>query len=160
MFDHGRQRELHVDNAMAVADTGPAGFRVEPNRLTEERTLLVSSPHFMLEKFELSPNSAWHLEADRETWLLVLDGDARTGSFGVVTGDAVFLETDRVDIDAGPAGLTGLLAYTRVGVAPDLQRRLGQSDASDTRRTHEAALQASLTQARTEPPRICTETVQ
>ena len=44
LFDHGRQRELHIESAIAVADAGPADFRVQPNRLTDERTLLVSSP--------------------------------------------------------------------------------------------------------------------
>ena len=150
MFDHGRQRELHTESAVAVADTGPAGFRVPPSRLSNERTLLVSSPHFVLEKFDLPPHSAWYLGADRETWLLVLGGGAQTGSFGVVTGDAVFLESDRVDIDAGSNGLAGLLAYTGIGLAPDLQRRLGEPDA---RWSHEVALPASLTQARAEPAR-------
>jgi mannose-6-phosphate isomerase len=35
LFDHGRQRELHIENAIAVADSGPAKFRVMPARLTE-----------------------------------------------------------------------------------------------------------------------------
>ena len=131
LFDHGRQRELHIENAMAVADTGPADFLVQPNRLTNERTLLVSSPHFVLEKIDLPPNSAWCLEADRETWLLVLGGGARTGSFGVATGDAVFVQSDRVDIHAGTIGMVGLVAYTGVGLAPDLLRRLDQSDARE-----------------------------
>ena len=83
----------------------------------------------------------------------MLGGGAQTGSFGVVTGDAVFLETDRVDIDAGSNGLAGLLAYTGIGLAPDLQRRLGEPDASDARWSHEVALPAALTQARAEPAR-------
>jgi mannose-6-phosphate isomerase len=160
MFDHGRQRELHVQNAVAVADTGPAGFRVPSSRLTNERTLLVSNPLFVLEKLDLPPNSSWYLGADRETWLLVLGGGARTGSFGVAAGDAVFLESDRVDIDVGSAGLAGLLAYTGIGLAPDLQRRLGQPDASEAGWTHEVALPASLTQAMAEPARGCIGTIQ
>ena len=160
MFDHGRQRELHIENAVAVADTGPAGFQVPVSRLTNERTLLVSSPHFVLEKLDLPPNSSWYLRADRETWLLVLGGGARTGSFGVVAGDAVFLESDRVDIDVGSAGLACLLAYTGLGLPPDLQRRLGQPDAGDARSTHEMPLPVSLIQARMEPTRGCIESIQ
>jgi mannose-6-phosphate isomerase len=160
MFDHGRQRELHVQNAVAVADTGPAGLQVRPSRLTDERTLLVSNPHFVLEKFDLPPNSSWYLGADRETWLLVLGGSARTGSFSVVAGDAIFLELDRVDIDVGSAGLAGLLAYTGMSLTPDLQRRLGQADASDAGWIGEVPLPVSLTQARTEPTRGCIEAIQ
>ena len=65
LFDHGRQRELHVESAIAVADAGPADFQVQPSRLTDERTLLVSSPHFVFERIDLAPNSAWRLEAER-----------------------------------------------------------------------------------------------
>jgi mannose-6-phosphate isomerase len=147
MFDHGRQRELHIENAMAVANAGPADLQVPPNRLTNERTILVSSPHFMFEKFDLPRNSAWRLKAARETWLLVLGGGARTGSFDVATGDAVFMQADHVNIDTGATGLVGLLAYTGIGPIPDLLQCLGQPDVKDTRRAHEVRLRTSLRQA-------------
>ena len=124
LFDYGRLRELHIESAVAVAITGPADFQVRPNRLTSERSLLVSSPHFMFEKIDLPPNSAWHLSVDRETWVLVVGGCARIETFDVATGDAVFADSDCVDIHAGAAGLVGLLAYTGPGVIPDLLRHL------------------------------------
>ena len=62
---------------LAVANAGPAHFQIRPNRLTDQRTLLVSGPHFVLERIDLAPNSTWCLEAKRETWLLVLSGGAR-----------------------------------------------------------------------------------
>ena len=151
LFDHGRQRELHIENAMAVANTGPADFQVQPNRLTDERTLLVSSPHFVFERIDLPPNSAWCLEADRETWLLVLSGGARTGSFDVAMGDAVFAQSDRVNIHAGTIGMVGLVAYTGGGQAPHLLQRLEQSGAMDAGRPQEAQVPTSLTRAKTIP---------
>jgi mannose-6-phosphate isomerase len=160
LFDHGRQRELHIESAMAVANTGPADFPVQPHRLTDERTLLVSSPHFVFEKIDLPANSAWCLEADRETWLLVLSGGARTGSFDVAPGDAVFAQLDRVNIHAGTVGLVGLLAYTGVGPVPDLLQRLGQSDARDARRPHEVQLPTPLTGAKAAPSDGCMEITQ
>src|SRR5215212_3561241 len=57
LFDHGRGRELHIENAIAVSDTGPAGLSVPPNRLTETRTLLTSNPYFTFERIDLSPGS-------------------------------------------------------------------------------------------------------
>ena len=36
LFDHGRGRELHIENAIAVADAGPADFHVTPTRLTDD----------------------------------------------------------------------------------------------------------------------------
>jgi mannose-6-phosphate isomerase len=112
LFDHGRGRELHIDNAIAVADAGPAGIQVAPSRAGEGRMLLASNALFTFEKIDLAPNSAWCLEAKRETWLLVVSGSARTDSFDVAMGDAVFAQSDRVNIRVGTAGLSGLLAYT------------------------------------------------
>ena len=81
LFDHGRQRDLHIESAVAVANAGPAHFQVQPDRLTNERRLLVSSPHFVFERIELAPNSAWYMATERETWLLVISGGARAGPF-------------------------------------------------------------------------------
>ena len=36
LFDHGRGRELHIEDALAVADAGPADFLVTPTRLTDD----------------------------------------------------------------------------------------------------------------------------
>src|SRR5271170_8333110 len=101
LFDPGRRRELHVENAIVVADAGPADFQIPPSQLTAERRLLVSSPHFVFERIDLAPNSSWCLDADRETWLLVLSGSVIAGSFDVATGDALFAQSERVDIRAG-----------------------------------------------------------
>ncbi len=131
LFDHGRQRELHVESAIAVADAGPAHLRVRPNRFTDQRALLISNPHFVLEKIDLAPNSNWCLEAQRETWLLVLKGRAVAGSLDVAGGDAVFAQSDRVEIHAGASGLVGLVAYTGVGPVPHLLRRLARTGAID-----------------------------
>ena len=52
MFDFGRKRELHVANAIAVADRRAAVAGLKPKRLTDERTLLVCDPHFAFERIE------------------------------------------------------------------------------------------------------------
>src|SRR5215208_3559744 len=67
LFDHGRGRELHIDNAVAVADAGPAEIQVAPSRLGDGRILLASNALFTFEKIDLAPNSAWCLEAKQET---------------------------------------------------------------------------------------------
>jgi len=112
LFDHGRGRELHIESALAVADAGPADFLVTPTRLTDARTLLLSNSYFTFERIDLTPNSTWRLEAEHETWLLVVSGRARAASFDVTTGDAIFAQSDRVTIHAGRNGLIGLVAYT------------------------------------------------
>jgi len=145
LFDHGRQRELHIESALAVADAGPAHFQIRPNRLTDERTLLVSGPHFALERIDLAPDSSWCLEAKRETWLLVLSGGAAAGSFDVATADAVFAQSDRVDIHAGAKGMVALAAYTGVGPVSHLLRRLAPSAATDARQSQKVQMPTPLT---------------
>lgn len=112
LFDHGRGRELHIEGALAVADAGPADFLVTPTRLTDARTLLVSNSYFTFERIDLRPNSTWRLEAEHETWLLVVSGSARAASLDVATGDAIFAQADQVTMHAGRNGLIGLVAYT------------------------------------------------
>jgi mannose-6-phosphate isomerase len=130
LYDHGRQRELHIEEAIAVADVGPAKLRVTPTRLTDARTLLISNPHFIFERIELAPHSEWRLAAKQETWLLVVDGGARTGSFDVARGDAIFACADRADIHAGGTGMVGLAAYKGVGADPDLLQPRGSTAVS------------------------------
>jgi mannose-6-phosphate isomerase len=124
LFDHGRQRELHIDSAVAVANAGPAASQTLPDRLTNERTFLVSSPHFVLERINLAPNAPWRLEAERETWLLALDGGARVGDIELGIGDAVFAQSDWVDIHAGPTGMVCLAAYTGGDIVANLLERV------------------------------------
>jgi len=119
LFDHGRGRELHIENAIAVADAGPNISRVITRRLTENRTLLTSNAHFTFERIDLAPNSSWSVDAKRETWLLAVSGSACIGSFELMIGDAAFAQSDRVDIRAGTRGLAALVAYTGSQV-PDL----------------------------------------
>lgn len=111
LFDHGRQRELHEDSAIAVSDAGPVQAQAGPQRLNSVRTALTVNPHFVLERIDLPANSNWVLDADRETWLLVIEGHARIGQTSASVGDAVFAEADRADIEVGPTGMSGLIAY-------------------------------------------------
>jgi mannose-6-phosphate isomerase len=134
LFDYARQRELHIERATSVAKTGPANFRVTSSRLTDSRTLLISNEHFVLEKIDLPPNSAGCMEAERETWLLVLSGTARIGSFNVGIGDGIFLESDRANIQSGPLGLIGLVAYTGREPLLHILDRIKQAPASENAR--------------------------
>lgn len=111
LFDYGRRRELHIDNAVAVARTGPADSQPPSQKLTEARTALIVSPYFVLEHLDLPANSIWTLDAPKETWVLVLGGHARIGSTDASSGNAVFVEADRAAIEAGAEGMKGLLAY-------------------------------------------------
>jgi mannose-6-phosphate isomerase len=59
LFDHGRKRELHEDDGVAVAHPWPLRTPTAPTSLTANRTLLVASKHFVLERVELPEGSSW-----------------------------------------------------------------------------------------------------
>jgi len=132
LFDYDRNRELHVDQALAVADTTQTEVPLPPTPLGEGRTLLASNPHFVFERLELPPHGQWLLEASRETWLFVLDGAASIGPVNAVKGEAVFAEAERVELGVGAYGLTCLIAYTGAGgPLPQLLQRSFEPPAAD-----------------------------
>ena len=147
LFDHGRERELHVDNAVAATHLESVESRSFPSRLTDARTLLVASPHFVLERIELLPRSDWELRAEHETWLLVLEGDVRIGPLNAFVGEAIFLEADSTPITAGSAGMKALLAYSATEPSPNLLDPLDVQNAPLHRRAA-TAVSVRATEAR------------
>jgi mannose-6-phosphate isomerase len=119
LFDYGRQRELHIENAVAVATTGPREDQAPPERLSHARTVLTVNPHFALEQIDLAPGSVWMLDAPKETWLLAIEGHAQLGATRLSLGEAVFLEADHAEIAVGADGLKALLAYPGPSVNRD-----------------------------------------
>ncbi len=111
LFDYGRRRELHEDSGVAAAEAGPLESQGDPIQLTAERTVLIASDHFVLERVDLADTARWTLRAGQETWILVLDGDATIGPATVSIGEAIFANDGRGDIRAGAKGLTALVAY-------------------------------------------------
>jgi mannose-6-phosphate isomerase len=130
MFDFGRQRELHVDNAVGAAIAGPAEHQPVSVISTGARTLLIADPHFVCERIILQPDSDWQLDARSETWLLVLEGDAQIRSLNVSVGEAVFLDADSGRIAIKSGGLSGLLVYGGPAQIPDLLRKIGRNHAA------------------------------
>ena len=160
MFDYGRSRELHIDSAVAVANTGPAVFAVQPNQITNERTVLVSNQHFVFERLNLAPNSAWCLAAERETWLLIVSGGARVGSFDVGIGDAIFAQSDRVVIHSGTDGMVCLAAYAGGSPISHLLQGVHEPSALDLGRPNVELAAASFSQAKAGPANGRPEIVQ
>jgi mannose-6-phosphate isomerase len=82
---------------------------------------------------DLAPASTCSLEAERETWLLALSGEAVVGTFNVAKGDAIFAHSERVGIRAGMEGLTCLVAYAAHSPHPGLLQHLKQPDSTHGR---------------------------
>jgi mannose-6-phosphate isomerase len=111
LFDYGRQRELHEDNGVAVAHPWPLRTLGNPAAVTANRTILVASKHFVLERIELPEGSSWALLAEPETWMLILDGHAAVGLAAASIGEAIFIGGGRTSIEIGDNGLSALIAY-------------------------------------------------
>lgn len=111
LFDYGRGRELHVDNAVAVAQAEAKPPQLCALRLSRARTLLLANPHFVIEHLDLAPHSAWQLFAERETWLLGIAGEALIADIAVARGEGVYLQAHHAKVQVGASGLRALVAY-------------------------------------------------
>jgi mannose-6-phosphate isomerase len=139
LFDYGRQRELHIESAIAVATAGPCETQTPPDRLSDARTVLTVNPHFALEQIELDPGSVWMLDAPKETWVLAIEGHARLGLTRLAPGEAAFLEADHAELEAGPDGLKALLAYPGPNVNPAALTERGSAGTSRARQASSCA---------------------
>jgi mannose-6-phosphate isomerase len=126
LFDYGRGRELHEDNGVTVANAWPLRPVSNTTRLSGERTVLVASRHFVFERLDLPKGSSWALLAERETWILVLDGHAAIGLAAVSAGQAIFASGGRASIEVGANGLTALVAYPATAPIASLLQTLGE----------------------------------
>ena len=116
MFDYGRPRELHIDGAVGAATAGPAPAQAPSQRLSDARLVVAESPYFVLEQVDLAANSYWEIDADREVWMLLLEGSAKFDLLQAVSGEAVFVDGQRARVHAGAGPVKALLAY--VGSEP------------------------------------------
>lgn len=128
LFDFGRGRELHIDQAVAVAVCGHAQSISNPSHLTDTRSLLIASEHFVVERIHLPPGSRWRLSAERETWMLLIKGDARIGLISTSVGEAVFLEDECCSVQVGANGMTALITYPDSKPLTALLRRVDNDD--------------------------------
>jgi mannose-6-phosphate isomerase len=129
LFDYGRQRELDPEHAVAAASGERAARQSPARKLTEERTLLVTDQHFMLERLQLPAGSDWELCAPTETWLFVLEGRGWVGELDVCRSEAIFLEADSARIRMRSSGMQCLVAYVGAKANPNLLRTLEGEDA-------------------------------
>jgi mannose-6-phosphate isomerase len=68
LYDYGRPRELHLDDALAVADRGPYPDGLRRTVSPDEHAVLVDGPQFRL------VHSHSDAMADRMRWVMPLDG--------------------------------------------------------------------------------------
>jgi mannose-6-phosphate isomerase len=79
----------------------------------------------VIERIDLKTNSKWTLNADVETWILVIEGHARVGLTMVSAGDVIFAEADHTFIEVGAGRLSALIAYPGPDPSMPLLRESG-----------------------------------
>ncbi len=107
LFDYDRDRQLHIDEALAVANLGAVHVRVRFGRISDQRQLLSTTPYFCFEQVTLEPGSRWRIETPCETWLLCIDGRADIADHLLARGEALYLDDAQGQRRGGPRRCKG-----------------------------------------------------
>ncbi len=103
LYDYGRPRELHLDDAIAVAKPEPYADSLAQHLERDEERNLVDGPCFVFA----------HAFADRfdecERWVIPLDGEARSMGETAAPGDCLLLQPGEA-LEASGAMLIGATA--------------------------------------------------
>lgn len=110
LFDYGRSRPLHAQEAVDCAKNTRADIRRANAYFPDDKRLLVACPYFTFVSLDLPAYSRWTLRAQAETWALALDGEADFGGTTASPMDAFFIKSDSVNLTAGPQGFRALVA--------------------------------------------------
>jgi mannose-6-phosphate isomerase len=103
LYDYGRPRDLHLDQAVAVSHFGPHAARQQPRG-----DVLVSSPYFTTSKLCIS-SAASYIPLRTKDLLVTIDGSGTVDGEATRAGDVRFQE-------AGPRGteLSGPATFLHV----------------------------------------------
>ncbi len=94
LYDYGRPRELHLDDAVSVANPAPYPDALVQHVSPDERHMLVNGPQFRL------VYSSGDTMQDRERWIIPLEGSVQSGSDLAKPGDVLVLEpAERLESD-------------------------------------------------------------
>ncbi len=91
LYDYGRPRELHLDQGVAVSDPVPYVPHPMPGRVSDDRTILVEGPKFVLERWEGGKRSVT-LPEGTTGWLIPLRGEGVVDGVAFEAGQCVTVE--------------------------------------------------------------------
>lgn len=120
LYDYGRDRELHIDDALSVADFHLGWNKVSPMTIDQSRTLMASMPHFAIEKLVLTPYAQRHFSARHETWIFLIDGMISLGDLALEIGEAIYIDDGDAMMVAGATGAVALMFYENKIPAPTM----------------------------------------
>ncbi len=103
LYDYGRPRELHLDDAVSVADASPYRGSLAQHPSPYDRYTLVDGPQFVLVQSDRD------LFGDRQRWVIPLDGEVRSSGEVGGPGDCLLIEAGE-SIDSNGRMLIGVTA--------------------------------------------------
>jgi mannose-6-phosphate isomerase len=101
LYDYGRPRELHLDDAVAVAERRPSPRGLAQHVSANESRTLVDSPHFTL---VCTSRDTLH---DRRRWVMPLEGVVHSENDVAGAGECLLLEAGAALDCAGARMLIG-----------------------------------------------------
>jgi mannose-6-phosphate isomerase len=118
LYDYGRPRELHLDEAIEAAHPGPYAAPCTRRQHSAGREILADCPSFVLERWTAGAGGMLFAEAGRPVWLIPVSGG------GVIDrqafhGPGAWLIDDRTRIRIDE-GSEILFAYPGSGVVENL----------------------------------------
>jgi mannose-6-phosphate isomerase len=95
LYDYGRPRELHVDDAITVARPEPYLDQLAQHLSPPEQRTLVDGPHFTLVHADRDALQ------DRGRWIMPLDGEVQSGDDLARAGDCLLVDAgERIEAAA------------------------------------------------------------
>lgn len=91
LYDYGSDRELHLEDGVAVADLQPYRPIMSPGPAGEGRTILVEGPKFVLERWAGGDRDV-ALPDGVTGWLVPIKGDGMVGGVAWEAGECVTVE--------------------------------------------------------------------
>ncbi len=119
LYDYGRPRELHLDEAIEVADPAPYVAPFEAYEMSNGREILADCRAFVLERWRGAASGTLQAQSERPVWVMPVAGRG-----GLIGGDP--LEAGTAWLAEGVvelrfrSGSDTLIAYPRQGVRKDL----------------------------------------
>jgi mannose-6-phosphate isomerase len=120
LYDYGSDRELHLDDGIAVSDPVPYVAAHQPYELDGGRLILADGPAFVLERWT-SAGPVTVRAAERPVWLVPITGGGTIEGARLEAG-TTWLARGDVTLDLEP-GIDMLVAYPGGDVADDLAAR-------------------------------------
>ncbi len=98
LYDWGRPREIHVDEALIAARPEHHAFRVAPCQVEEGRDILVACRHFALERWRIDGQRPLPAAPETCRVLTVLDGEINLDGVMLPRGATAVLPADLPDL--------------------------------------------------------------